>query len=183
MAPEFEGVASLEDTFFAWWNEQDISVSARECLDHLDAYIAEEGPFDGILAFSQGATVAGSFLARKMRMNPDAERAHPTFKCAIFMSSNGVYDVNDPADDSIIRLLTPEEDGEAINIPTAHIWGSNDTTVNAELTSRMSCSNTREVYIHSGGHEVPGTGMKDDVTACVKIIRRVIATAMHEEYT
>lgn len=183
MAPEFEGVASSDDTFFAWWDDRNMASSGKECLDQLDAYIAAEGPFDGIFAFSQGATVAGTFLARKMRMNPDHERANPTFKCAVFMSSNGVYEINDSAHDSSIRLLNPEEDGETIPIPTAHIWGSNDTTVNADLTSMMCSSKSREVYVHSGGHEVPGTRMKDDVRACVKIIRRVIATADHATNT
>lgn len=179
MAPEFEGVASLDDTFVAWWDEKNITSSAKECLDHLDAYIASEGPFDGIIAFSQGATVAGTYLAHRMKLSPEKERAHPTFKCAVFMSSNGVYEINDSPDDGSIRLLTPEEDGEAIQIPTAHIWGCNDTTVNSELTRQMCSSAMRESYVHSGGHEVPGTRMKDDVRACVKIIRRVIATATH----
>lgn len=182
MAHEFEGVASPDDTFFAWWDGQDISASAKQCLDYLDTYIAEEGPFDGILAFSQGATVAASFLARKTKTHPGAETARPKFKCAVLMSSNGVYNVSGSADDNIIRLLDPEEEGEVITIPTAHIWGRNDTTVNAERTSEMCSSNTREVYIHSGGHEVPGIRMKDDVRGCVKIIRRVISTAMYGEH-
>lgn len=179
MAPEFEGVVSSDDTFFAWWDDENITSSAMECLGHLDAYVASEGPFDGIIAFSQGATVAGIFLAHRMKMNAKQERAHPTFKCAVFISSDGVYEINDSPNDGGIHLLTPEEDGEVIQIPTAHIWGSNDTTVNAETTLRMCSAATREFYVHSGSHEVPGTRMKDDVRACVKIIRRVIAAATH----
>ena len=53
----------------------------RAAHDFLAAIIAERGPFDGIIAFSQGAALAASYLLTHDALNPSA--ALP-FKLAVF---------------------------------------------------------------------------------------------------
>jgi hypothetical protein len=60
MAPEFANVASPNDEFFAYADFNDLA-SCLTALNQLDAYIAAEGPFDGLIAFSQGATIAATY--------------------------------------------------------------------------------------------------------------------------
>lgn len=52
--------------------------------DLINEIIAEEGPFDGVLGFSQGATVAASLLLQHAIDHPDTA---PPFKFAVFFSS------------------------------------------------------------------------------------------------
>ncbi|OKL56910.1 hypothetical protein UA08_07743 [Talaromyces atroroseus] len=55
----------------------------QEAHDLLDAIIDEEGPFDGVFAFSQGAALTMSYLLELERQNP---RSDPPFKFAVLFS-------------------------------------------------------------------------------------------------
>jgi hypothetical protein len=58
-------------------------------------------------------------------------------------------------------------------MPTAHVWGKTDPYADAARELSMLCrSDTKSVFVHSGGHEVPGAGSKDAVTSIVNVIRR-----------
>lgn len=69
---------------------------------------------------------------------------------------------------------------EIISIPTAHVWGSQDTLWpgRALALSEICSSNMRTVYIHDGGHEVPGSKSKAAVTGTVHAIRKTIDQAL-----
>ncbi|KAI1772030.1 DUF341 domain protein [Hypoxylon cercidicola] len=179
MAPEFEGVASPSDNFFQYAAFDNLA-SYVTALDQLDAYLRIEGPFDGILAFSQGAAIAITYLVRRMWQNPVAEHKYPTFKCAIFFSAGGAYDPT-LLEKGEVRLLTPEVDGEVIHIPTMHVWGSRDDTVNALEASAICKTESRQIHVHGGGHEIPGVRMDNDLRSCVTLMRRVVAMAGREE--
>jgi surfactin synthase thioesterase subunit len=73
-------------------------------------------------------------------------------------------------------------EGEVICIPTAIIYGRNDTTINGEIVSSLCASNKKEIYVHDGGHEILGARMNSAVKACVQIIRRVISMATIYEH-
>ncbi|KAI9740046.1 MAG: hypothetical protein M1818_004797 [Claussenomyces sp. TS43310] len=178
MFPTLREVISATDDFFSYADIADLD-SCLRALDHLDAYVMAEGPFDAILAFSQGASIAASYLAQRMQRDPDAERASaPPFRCAIFFSAPAAYDL-DSLKRGHFRALTRAVDGELIRIPTAHIWGRNDTTIDAATVSGLCAPDTAEVYVHEGGHEVPGVRMNAAVRSSVQIIRRVISTATY----
>ena len=61
-------------------------------IDRLEEFIDSEGPFDGILGFSQGAALAASYLLR------DASRQHTRndFKCAVFFCAIQSWDLDSP---------------------------------------------------------------------------------------
>ena len=171
MAPEIANVASPSDGFFAYADWDDLA-SCRAALDQLGAYIAAEGPFDGLLAFSQGATIAATYLAHVQRSGKPSP-----FKCAVFFSAGGVFDVNLLAEGEV-KLLTPDRVGEVIGIPTAHIWGLHDNTpIHPAAVEAVCVAEKRQVFSHEGGHEIPGVRSPADVKGSVRVMRRVISMA------
>ena len=153
--------------------------SCRKALDDLDAYITEEGPFDAVLAFSQGAALAATFIIRKFNQDPKQQHINSVFKCAIFISGGIPRDPAALLYDEM-RSLDYPTDGEVIPVPTAHIWGSNDLLSPSEL-SRLCKSQGRTTFIHGGGHEVPGSRSKDAVTGTVHAIRRTIDKTVYTQ--
>ncbi|KAK0667280.1 serine hydrolase FSH [Cercophora samala] len=174
MAPEFETVASPTDKFFCYADLDDLE-TCLTALAQLDTYIQEEGPFDGLMAFSQGATIAATYIADKFRKNEPSP-----FKFAVFFSAGGVFDV-DRLRKGEVSPLTPDKVGELIRIPTAHIWGVNDATVDSGSVSAVCETGKREVYVHDGGHEIPAVRSPAQVKACVRVLRRVISMASDQK--
>lgn len=59
MFPELRDVSSSTDECFSYADIEDLD-TCLEAIELLDSYVTAEGPFDGILAFSQGAIIAAS---------------------------------------------------------------------------------------------------------------------------
>lgn len=172
------------DTYFGYFDNTS-SEGFRKAIDAFDAYILDEGPFDGVIAFSQGALLTSTLLARKEKDQKDSSKAKldgmmkRPFKCAVFFSG-GVPVAYDALLGGEIRAMELGAECEIISIPTAHVWGSQDTLWpgRALALSEMCSSNMRTVYIHDGGHEVPGSKSKAAVTGTVHAIRKTIDQAL-----
>ncbi|MCJ1262835.1 hypothetical protein MMC22_002705 [Lobaria immixta] len=178
MDPGIKSLVSEHDEFFCYLDETSAS-SCITALDDLETYMAAEGPFDAVMAFSQGASLAATLMIQKLWQDPIQQHINPLFKCAVFFSG-GI-----PGDPVAIRrneprLLDHATDGEVIQVPTAHIWGSKDPQhLSFGLPLSQLCKNeTRMVFTHEGGHEVPGSSSKDAVTGSVNAIRRTVAKAV-----
>lgn len=145
--------------------------SSCQALTMLDDYIAAEGPFDGAIGFSEGASLAAMHIIRKAQQGHEAP-----FKCAIFISCGGLFDPTALLNRGEGTPLEPKAVGELIRIPTAHIWGENDPMKKeGEKLNQLSEEQLRSVFVHQGGHEVPGLGMTAAViTAAVNAMRRAI---------
>lgn len=108
-------------------------------LRAIEAACETEGPFDGILGFSQGGTVAAIAMA--------TPGLGARFAFGIFVSG-----MKSRAEE------TAGLDFGSVRAPTLHIFGRNDqvvpNSVSEELFNAMSSSErTRET--HAGGHVVP----------------------------
>lgn len=152
----------------------------EQCLhtiDALEAYIAAEGPFDAVMGFSQGALLAATLLARKVKQAPHQQLIDPVFKCAVFFSGGHPYD---STTNSRGEFLDMEMEGEKISIPTTHVWGSNDQIWpgRAIKLSEICKEKGRTIYIHDGGHDIPGPKSKAAVTNIVHSIRRTVDSAL-----
>ncbi|KAI1834654.1 hypothetical protein DTO006G1_3518 [Penicillium roqueforti] len=55
-----------------------------EAYEQLSETVALEGPFDGVLGFSHGGTLAAGFMIHHAKMNPNEPAL---FRCAIFINS------------------------------------------------------------------------------------------------
>lgn len=162
---------------------QYVDVSSREScqkgLQDLDAYVTEEGPFDGVMAFSQGAGLAASLIVHRMQRDVDKARLHPAFACAVFFSGGIPEDPAALLSDEPRTWIQFEEYGELIEIPTVHIWGRNDNVypMFGPVLSRLCKGAEREELIHNGGHELPGAKHMDTVEAAAKLIIRTLERA------
>ena len=170
--------AAADDEYFAYF-EPGSAKGFGQAVDALGAYITSEGPFDGVIGFSQGALLASTFIARMIRQNPQQQQTDPVFKFAIFFSGGVPVDY-DALSAGEIRLLDAATEGEIISIPTTNIWGANDRLWpgRAIALSEMCKSTWRTVYIHDGGHEIPNSKSKTAVTSIVHAIRRTVDNAM-----
>lgn len=151
-------------------------------LDTLETYVTDEGPFDGVMAFSEGAGLAAMLIIRRAQRQERVtaqQQPRPLFRCAIFFAGAVPVDTAE-LERGKIQLLDHASDGELIAIPTAHVWGKNDKEYPTfgPVLSRMCKADLRSVFIHEGGHEVLGPNPQTALVGTVQVIRRTIAAAL-----
>ncbi|KAK6837788.1 hypothetical protein RU639_001167 [Aspergillus parasiticus] len=144
--------------------------SCRQAARDIEGYIKEEGPFDGIIGFSLGATMALSWLVNWYQAN--GSDVAP-FKVAVFFSNaRQPYDHDALAMDRI-AYLNSTQIGKGIDIPTAHIWGSADPQAEEAQRAVNFCdSERRSIFVHGKGHEIPSS--VEDTVSIAKVINRAI---------
>lgn len=133
-----------------------------------------------MIGFSLGATLASSLIAHKLRKDSQKERLHPTFRCGIFFCGGTPEILSDDTEAGAKkRELSFEKDGEVIDIPTAHIWGANDQLWPnfGIVLSKICRKDHRTVFIHEGGHEIPGPKNQDELLQAIRAIKRTIEYA------
>jgi pimeloyl-ACP methyl ester carboxylesterase len=148
--------------YYAFFDPGDLA-TLQIAINQLDRYISSEGPFDAVLGFSAGCVVAAMYLLQKQQQQPTV-----SFKCAVFLSCAEIREE--------MKYLGADAIGDLIRIPTAHIWGSNDTTAPnggqdlTEICEPATCLR----LIHDGAHEPPRS---DHLTEACHVIRQVIKLA------
>ena len=116
-----EPFVSASDNFLQYVDEQS-EESCRKALSDLERYIVEDGPFGGVMAFSQGAGLAPSLLIHQMQKDAYEACLHPLFRYAVFFSGGVPKDPRAERGEGSTRLMWWEDDGELIGIPTLHVW-------------------------------------------------------------
>ncbi|KAF7953325.1 hypothetical protein EAE96_006536 [Botrytis aclada] len=179
IAPGLSSLVAPETQTFQYADESSIASCTKALLD-LQDYIFEFGPYDGIIAFSSGASVAASLIIHQKILRKRQECVKFNFKCAIFFSGGIPVDPTALLEREEFVILQPDLHGEIIDLPTAHIWGCNDQLypmfgpVLADLCKR----DLRETFIHEGGHNIPGPDNKTAVAEIVKIFNRTVERAL-----
>lgn len=84
-APEFEGL--FQPPFYKWYEEYTVD-KIDAVHRHLETIIERDGPYDGVIGFSEGAAVAASMLLS--RSNDDSSDTAPLFKIAVFFNAIAV---------------------------------------------------------------------------------------------
>jgi predicted esterase len=164
---EIKDIVSSTDQGFSYFDPDSTSASLQ-AVEDLEQFIAREGPYDGVLAFSQGMMLACTLLMR----NVEQKTPFP-FKCAIFFSPRMAP--LDCADLSrgVFTEIDAKRFSQAIGIPTTLVWGSMDphATKAVEL-QELFRQNGLFTCVHEGGHEVPGYALKKGLMDTVNVIRR-----------
>jgi hypothetical protein len=163
--------------FFRYAADNDLT-TALELYTNIEEFISSEGPFDGLIGFSEGAGVGASLLQYQEKM---AAADIPTpfrFRCGIFFSAAPPVDI-EAMKQGELRRLSGEADGRCISMPTAHVWDPNDAVHPGfgEVLRQLCQVNEKEEYEHGLGHVVPGTQSNEGVKESVKILRRTIERA------
>ncbi|PCH08138.1 Serine hydrolase FSH [Penicillium occitanis (nom. inval.)] len=121
--PDIGDFVSTNEEFLEY-ADQSSPESCIQALLALDSFIEEEGPFDAVMAFSQGAALASSLMIYRLRKDPERESTSPTFRSAVFFSGGPPEDPSDITSGSR-RVMNYQANGEIIGIPTVHIWEKN----------------------------------------------------------
>lgn len=153
LASEFNTLNTTNE-IYGWWMRKGPDMIDYEIeegtIDYLRSYIIENGPFQGIIGFSQGAGLAGYLLTNFNELLNLTKEQQPDFK--FFISFSGFK-------------LEPERFQESysmnlIRIPSLHVQGELDTVV---VESRLvqlydSCQKDNRMLLkHSGGHFIPNS--------------------------
>lgn len=145
-------------------------------LDSLEAYIEVEGPFDSVMAYSQGAGLVAMLLVRRQCLKPSAK---PLFRCAVLFSPVQVYDPVAYLERGEIKVLdqvTPEI--RSLRIPMAIVYGEADERKQECHGILNICDpDLLSVFVHEGGHEIPGIGAKSGLIGAVRMARRALTRA------
>ncbi|KAJ5302766.1 hypothetical protein N7476_009565 [Penicillium atrosanguineum] len=157
--------------------------SASSCvaaMENIERYIATEGPYDGIMAFSQGASITLGWMIYKQREAKSGSLQHLPFKVGVFFSNPWrVYDGKALAEDRL-AFMDPKDFEGLLDLPTAHIWGSADKDhAMAQAISTSCVADKRSVFVHERGHEIPAKS--DTVILMARAINRAIAQAVPAE--
>lgn len=123
-------------------DKTDIATGYQESLDMIIDKFSKEGPFDGILGFSQGASFAS--LLCILKINPDVAIS---FKFAIFIAG-------------FRSQLSPHIDmyESPIDCPSFHTIGISDAVIPVDASEQLMTSFVSvAAYRHDGGHYIPAS--------------------------
>ena len=162
-----------DDPTFAYCTRTKPETCAK-AIDDLDAFLENEEPYDGVIGFSSGANFALSWMTNRIQRHKDSEQL--PFKVGIFFSTADPLLECKRAPELIVEPWNPVDIEGIIDIPTAHIWGSADSyRENSESASQACNEDTRSIFVHERGHEVPMSN--ENVISAAKVINRTIARA------
>ncbi|AQZ17928.1 FSH3 (YOR280C) [Zygosaccharomyces parabailii] len=154
VASEFNTTNGSADEYTGWWKRKsqgktDFDIE-QHVFSYLHDYVIENGPFEGIVGFSQGAAFAGYLLTNFNKLLNLTEENQPPFK--FFVAFSG------------FRLEAPhlQESFEEhpIIVPSLHVLGEQDTVVTESrvLSLFNSCQKDDRILLrHPGGHFVPNS--------------------------
>jgi predicted esterase len=172
---EIKSYYPSKDDYYQYYDQSSAS-SMNLAISQLSHYIDSEGPFDGVIGYSQGASLAATFLIRYAQQHPSSPLP---FKCAIFFSGGKPLNPS-MLDMGKLELIDPKVTGTLLKLPTANIWGRNDMLWpgSSEVLCDICEEGTRSVALHDEGHDIPGVRAKDAVQSAVRAIRRAVDKAL-----
>ncbi|KAL4402799.1 hydrolase [Malassezia pachydermatis] len=140
----------IEKQARSWWRSTgDVYEHWDESLAYLQQFCREHGPFDGVLGFSQGASVAG-VVSATLNYPDKAHGFSDPIQDRPFLFSICVSGFR-PADkrfDPIFEKLSPT--------PTLVVLGMNDQIVSPTRTQEyINCCQQIRVLRHPGEHYLP----------------------------
>ncbi|EGD76602.1 hypothetical protein PTSG_07719 [Salpingoeca rosetta] len=150
-------------------------VGLQESIARVQEVIAEQGPFDGMLAFSQGAQFLAILCAQAQLARARGEVPAIDPKFAIFISGEATMLPIDAqnANTDHEELFGPTsmggQSGDAsaegeqagpplvVHVPTMHIMGTTDQVIPVALSQELATTHFAEPVqvVHEGGHFVP----------------------------
>ncbi|NWS78579.1 OVCA2 Esterase, partial [Crotophaga sulcirostris] len=157
--PGGDGDGDADDPPRGWWFSRPGAFEAgeaaaapaglEESLSAVAAALAEQGPFDGLLGFSQGAALAAMVCALRAR-------GDPRFQSVAFAILVAGFASRAPAHAHFYR--------EPIALPSLHVLGDSDAVIAAPLSRELAQRFVEPaVLTHPGGHFVPAAAAQKKV--------------------
>ncbi|CAI4052167.1 hypothetical protein SKDZ_15G4160 [Saccharomyces kudriavzevii ZP591] len=151
-AKEFNTSATLDEVYGWFFRKPDSSNSFeidQKVFNYLHNYVLENGPFDGVIGFSQGAGLGGYLVTDFNKILNLTEKQQPALK--FFISFSG-FKLEDKAYQGSYD--------KAIEIPSLHVRGELDAVVAESRIMALYDSwpqNKRTLLVHPGAHFVPNS--------------------------
>ena len=146
--------------FYGWWRKFEFFTGLPSpCLDSIYEIMEKQGPFDGVIGFSQGGALAGMLASllephrRSSPLLPSGWPVPPANQPPLVFSIS--YSGNTASEEQYNFVYEPK-----IKTPMLHFIGTLDTVVDEEKSLALvrACEKERVVY-HPGGHYLPGAKM------------------------
>lgn len=165
--------------FWPWEKSSEASEARfREVYHNMRSFIESNGPFDGMMCFSEGASIGATVMIADAQKHARGEGLG--IRCAIFFCGVTPLDLNlDEDGERKGRFLDPEVDGLLLRVPTAHIWSKAGDVLPGmgEALLKLCDESMREELLHDLGHDVPGARSDAWLREAVRVIRRTIERA------
>ena len=147
-----EELCPSSEGYFAFYDPE-CPTSVMSALDDLDKYVAQEGPYDGVMGFSQGAALAAMLIIRH-HSSPRGDK-DDLFRLAVFICG-AVPHKEAALRRGMVEFLDPTIDGQPVKMPSTNIVGGKDPHICNGITLGHLCQERgKVVFDHGGGHEIP----------------------------
>lgn len=164
----------------AWFYHTDVSreLDLARAIETVTEHIRKNGPYDGIVGFSQGAALAAIITNRITELLP----THPQFKVSLIISGYS-FTEPDPAHDGVLRVTEKFESSfkplKERSTKMLFVYGASDVAVPSArskflynlYTSGQELDDCK-VFEHPGGHMVPNK--KDIIRPIVEEINNAL---------
>ncbi|KAL6940564.1 hypothetical protein ACO0QE_004471 [Hanseniaspora vineae] len=142
---------------YTWFHKDPVTEENKipeETIEYLRQYVIENGPFEGIIGFSQGAAFAG-YLASNfnelLRLQDEPESVQCDIKW--FMNYSGFRVLTEKYQARSYRLKP-----NGISVPSLHVIGELDSVVEESRVMSLyeACDPEKRTLLkHPGGHFIP----------------------------
>ena len=134
-------------------------------LDYIRNVIEEEGPFQGVIGASEGASAAATVLMNELYNS--SENGHRTaMRCGIFFVAGPAYRADGKG------WILSDETGQRITAPTCHVYSEKDPLVLLSKALINTCEPGSTTLIsHEKGHTIPHE--KELMMEVAEFVRRI----------
>ncbi|EDO16367.1 hypothetical protein Kpol_1051p16 [Vanderwaltozyma polyspora DSM 70294] len=169
----------------AWFYHSEISkeLDLSNAIKTVSDYIKENGPYDGIVGFSQGAALSTILTNKIQQLVP----SHPEFKVSVVISGYS-FTEPDPENEGQLRITEKFDDAFTPNpnskTKMVFIYGASDLAVPSERSKYLyniyenalpKDEELLKAFEHPGGHMVPNK--KDIIRPVVEQITGALTVA------
>ncbi len=161
---------SLKDGDFGWWHAVDSPTATgrgdpgvrgashsrgwTRTRGWLESTFAEQGPFDGVFGFSQGAALAGLLVGLRAPGGRATSEQPIVFDYAVVVSG---FATNDPAHAALYSSR------ESYDLPSLHLIGRSDFIVPPAKSFELAAAFSNPMIVeHDGGHVIASTAVVRD---------------------
>ena len=129
------------------WTESHV---LQDVLLNIRRKCVEEGPFDCILGYSEGAIAAATYVVDVLEKCAAGDDKIVPPKCAVFFSGTNAYDPNGKG------WLHADKCGQVITIPTCHFFAHHDPQAFLAVGLYHLCDEeVASMLDHGRGHTIP----------------------------
>ncbi|KEZ45626.1 hypothetical protein SAPIO_CDS1983 [Scedosporium apiospermum] len=165
--PSLVGIYNGETYQNYSWNDdhglptEENKVAVKEAFSELGKVLERDGPFDGVLGFSQGASCTCGFLLNNERIKAGTQTDF--FRFVILFSTSGIPEWE-----------TEDQETCKIQVPSLHVCGEADTEWFQDSKAVVDrCEDgSAELIVHRGDHSIPRD--RPTVDKVVEGIRRLL---------